>query len=86
MANTKSAAKRSRVSQRRRSVNRSAASKAKTAIRRAVSPKETDDDKTKAESLRKAYSAIDKASKTGAIHKNKAARQKSRLTKAVASK
>lgn len=34
--------------------------------------------------LQKAYSALDKAAKKGVIHKNTAARKKSRLAKAIA--
>ena len=38
------------------------------------------------EKLRAAVSALDKAAKTGRIHKNKANRQKSRLAKLLAAK
>lgn len=36
--------------------------------------------------VQKAYSAIDKAQKRNILHKNAAARKKSRITKAVATK
>lgn len=39
-----------------------------------------------AEALKKAYVALDKAAKINVIHKNKASRLKSRLSKALAAK
>lgn len=79
MAITKSAKKAHRASLRKRVVN----------VRRAKALKETTKDARKemtAESLSKAYQAIDKAAKRGIIKKNAAARKKSRLAKAVAKK
>ncbi|MEO0453658.1 MAG: 30S ribosomal protein S20 [Verrucomicrobiota bacterium] len=86
MANTKSAAKRARVSERRRGINRSATSKARTAVKKVKSSVTEGEQQKATESLPKAYSAIDKAVKLGSIHRNKASRMKSRLSKAVAVK
>jgi len=86
MANSKSAAKRARGSERRRAINRNASSKAKTASKRAKSIQESGDADKGAAAVKSAYSAIDKAVKTGAIHKNKAARMKSRVARPVAAK
>lgn len=79
MAITKSAKKAHRASLRKRVVN----------VRRAKALKETTKDARKemtAESLAKAYQAIDKAAKRGIIKKNAASRKKSRLAKAIAKK
>ncbi len=77
MANTKSAEKRWRQSLKRRMRNRAAISTARTHVRdtlrtmRAGSPDP--------EKLRLAIVALDKAAEKGIIHKNNAARRKSRL-------
>jgi small subunit ribosomal protein S20 len=81
MANTKSAAKRSRQTTRRAGRNRSV----KTHLRRLqkqirVAPERT------ADQIRAAISAIDKAAKSGVIHRNAANRRKARLNKALAAK
>lgn len=79
MAITKSAKKAHRASLRKRVAN----------VRRAKALKETTKDARKAmsaESLSKAFQAIDKAAKRGIIKKNAAARKKSRLAKALAKK
>lgn len=78
----KSAIKRARQSEVRRQRNQ----KAKTAIKkdtRAVL--DTPSAKDVQDKLNTAYSHIDKAVKTGLLHKNTAARRKSRLAKTVAS-
>ena len=79
MAITKSAKKAYRASLKKRVFN----------VRRAKALKETTKDARKemtAESLSKAFQAIDKAAKRGIIKKNAASRKKSRLAKAVAKK
>lgn len=80
MANHKSAKKRIRVSERRRVRNKAALSKMRTLIANVYDAKE----KEKAElNLKEAVSYIDKTVSKGRIHKNTAARNKSKLTKFV---
>jgi small subunit ribosomal protein S20 len=77
LANTKSAEKRWRQSLRRRMRNRAAVSTARTYIRdtvRTIHAGTPDPDK-----LKLAIIALDKAAEKGIIHKNNAARRKSRL-------
>ena len=76
MPNTTSAQKAFRQSLRRRKQNITKKVAIKAALKKTVSVKE----------LPLAYKAIDKAVKTGVIHRNKAARLKSRAAKFVALK
>ena len=80
MANTKSAIKRWHQSIKRRDRNRSRRTAARSAIRKVRESIETPDAAT---SLSGAYSALDRAAKTGAIHTGKADRLKRRLAHAV---
>jgi len=73
MPNTKSAQKAYRQSLRRRARNIQKKTAIKSALKKMSSVKE----------LPLAYKAIDKAVKTGVIHRNKAARVKSQLSKLV---
>jgi small subunit ribosomal protein S20 len=75
----KSAKKKLRVDKRRTKVNRVYRNKLKSAL------KETREKKTK-KSLQGAYRVVDRAAKKKVIHKNKAARIKSRLVKQIKSK
>ncbi len=79
MANTKSSEKRIRSNERRRSRNQMYRSRVKTMIRKAeeliFSGQPSD------EAIRSAMSTLDKAAVKGIIHKNNAARRKSRLAK-----
>ncbi len=79
MANSPQARKRARQSEKRRSHNASLRSLVRTNIKRVISAIETGD----AEQARAAYTAavpvIDRMADKGIIHKNKAARHKSRL-------
>lgn len=84
MANTKSAAKRARQAKRRTTINRIVKSKVKNALKGVLSALETGNKAEAAELATKAQSALDKATKTGQIHKNKAARQKSRIAAKLA--
>jgi len=77
LPHTKSVAKRVRQNEKRRLRNKAVKSYVRTMIKRVL---ESED---KEEALRKAYSALDKAVKKGVIHKNTAARKKSRLAKLV---
>ena len=80
MAHSKSALKRWRQSLVRRDRNRSIKSKTRTTLTRALASI-SDDAATAEESVRAAVSALDKAAQQGIIHKNAAARSKSRLLK-----
>ena len=80
MPNTKSAAKALRVSERRRLRNKSTKSAVKTYVRTAEESI-ADGELNSAEAVRKAISALDKAAEKDIIHKNNAARRKSRLMK-----
>jgi small subunit ribosomal protein S20 len=79
LANIKSAIKRIRSSERRRVRNRTVRSSTRTLLKKArvsinsVSPSE--------ETVQKALIALDRAASKGIIHKNNAARRKSRLMK-----
>jgi small subunit ribosomal protein S20 len=88
MPNTKSAEKRMRQEQKRRMFNRRTKSIIKTAITKArqaiVTP--TTDEQATAAAVRTAVSELDKAAKKGVIHKNNAARRKSRLMKQLNAK
>lgn len=82
MAHHKSALKRIRQNEKRRIYNRRNKKLIKTAIR---SVREADNYETALENFRKAGSVLDKAAVRGIIHKNKAAGQKSKLSKVVLS-
>ena len=79
MANTKSSEKRIRTNERKRERNQMYRSRVKTMLRKAEEaifsgqPSE--------EAIREAMSTLDKAAVKGIIHKNNAARHKSRLVK-----
>ncbi len=80
MAQHKSAEKRSRQSVKRRAANKTTKSEVKTLIKTVRSEK----DKEKASAaLKEASSVLDKLAAKGTIHRNKAANQKSRLTKLI---
>ncbi len=84
MANIKSAIKRNKQSERRRVRNRIYRGKARTFVAKArVAVDQKDAEKAKAATL-EAISALDKAVQKGVIHKNNAARRKSRLMKRLA--
>lgn len=84
MANTKSAEKKARHALRNRERNRGQASKMRTAVKR-LRAAVASGDKAQAESLLKSTAAVvDSTASKGVIHRNAAARTKSRLTKAVA--
>lgn len=80
MANTKSALKMIRVAERRRQRNKAVRSAVKTFISRAnrqAAISSTAEDTM--EAVKRAIVALDKAAEKGIIHKNNAARRKSRL-------
>lgn len=82
MANHKSALKRIRSNEAKRLRNRYQHKTTRTFIKRL---KETTDKSAAEELLPKVTGMIDKLAKNNIIHKNKAANQKSKLTKLVAS-
>ncbi len=81
MAHSKSAKKRIKQNEKRASRNRGYKRRMKTQVKLTVSATPED----KKSTLSKAYSAIDKAAKKRVIHKNTAARKKSRLAGKVLS-
>ena len=84
MANHKSALKRVRQTAKRNEQNRSNRSKLRTQIKKLRSAVAGSDKNLSTELLNPTVSVIDKAVNKGLIHKNTAARYKSRLTKHVA--
>lgn len=80
MPNHKSAEKRMRQSEARRKINRGNRSRLRTTIKNLRGAIGTGDAKQIQELLPKTISTIDKAVQNGALHKNAAARYKSRLT------
>jgi len=83
MANIKSQIKRNRQNETRRVRNQAARSEMKTRVKNAHASAEAGADDS-AEHLRLAIKHIDKAASKGIIHKNTAARKKSRLIKSLA--
>ena len=83
MANHKSAIKRVRQNTKRNEINRSNRSKLRTQIKSLRSALASGDKERGTELLNPTVSLIDKAVNKGLIHKNTAARHKSRLTKHV---
>lgn len=79
MANTKSAIKRIRSSRRKQERNRVFRSRARTFVKKARRLIEEGQFDEAQEVVRQAISALDKAAEKGIIHKNNAARRKSRL-------
>ena len=83
MPNIKSAKKRVRSNAKKQEVNTLVTSSMRTAVKnceKAVKAGNTEEAKTK---LNIALQRVDKACTSGLVHKNKAARLKSRLTKSV---
>ncbi len=84
MANIKSQIKRNKQNEKRRVRNRVYAGRARTFIRKAQLAIEDGSQEQAAEATRLAISALDKAAEKGILHKNNAARRKSRLMKRLA--
>ncbi|ANE41361.1 MULTISPECIES: 30S ribosomal protein S20 [Fervidobacterium] len=84
MPNTKSAAKRVRVSEKRRILNKAYKTSMKNKIKAVLKAIAEGKSVEEVQQLfRVAQSAIDKAARRGAIHKNQASRRKSRLAAKV---
>lgn len=83
MANSAQARKRARQNTKRRGQNASQRSMVRTYIKRVNAAIEQQSYELASEAYTKAVSVIDRMADKGIIHKNKAARHKSRLNKAV---
>jgi small subunit ribosomal protein S20 len=83
MANIKSQKKRNLTNAKARERNKAVKSELKTRVKAAVHTAETGADEA-GDALRLAQKRLDKAVTKGVIHKNQAARRKSRLMKAAA--
>ncbi|HKP54433.1 MAG TPA: 30S ribosomal protein S20 [Chloroflexia bacterium] len=81
MANIKSALKRIRSSERKRMRNKPVRTALKTYVKMANTRVATADIDESADAVVRAISALDKAANKGVIHRNQAARRKSRLMK-----
>ncbi len=79
MANIKSQIKRNRQNDKRRGRNKAIRSEINSRVKNALASAESDDNSE--EALRLAIKKIDKAASKNILHKNTAARKKSRLTK-----
>ncbi|ABR31594.1 30S ribosomal protein S20 [Thermosipho melanesiensis] len=80
MPNIKSAKRRVKISERNRLINKAYKTRMKNSIKKVLLALSEGKTKEEVEQLYKiAQSAIDKAAKIGAVHKNEAARRKSRL-------
>ncbi|HEX2987120.1 MAG TPA: 30S ribosomal protein S20 [Chloroflexota bacterium] len=84
MANTKSAIKMIRVALRRHNRNIPIRSELKTLVKAARADIDAGQIEVAQGDVRKAASALDKAANKGTIHRNAAARRKSRLMKRLA--
>jgi small subunit ribosomal protein S20 len=82
VANIKSQIKRNKQNEKRRQRNQAVRSELKTRVKRATTAAELGADDT-ADLTRAAIKKLDKAAEKGIIHKNQAARRKSRLMKRV---
>jgi small subunit ribosomal protein S20 len=80
MPNTKSAKKRLRQSLERRTRNRAVKSSLKTQIKKVLTAVEGGDSEATGSEFRVAAKKLDQAAAKGIIHRNKAARLKSRLS------
>ncbi|MFT4039222.1 MAG: 30S ribosomal protein S20 [Thermomicrobiales bacterium] len=79
MANSKSSKKRIRVAERRAAHNKPFKTEARTFVKKAEVAIASGDQAAAAEATREAISVLDRVAVKGVIHKNNAARRKSRL-------
>lgn len=84
LANIKSQIKRNRQNLRRRERNKAVRSELKTRARQVRAAADGGDSEAADQALRQAIKSFDKAAAKGVVHKNKAARAKSRLAKKAA--
>lgn len=83
MANHKSALKRAKQNEERRQRNRARKTRMKNVVKAVEQAIATNDKELAMSKLKEAVSIIDKTASKGVIHKNKAARKISRLTRHV---
>jgi len=83
MANIKSAKKRVLIAEKNRLRNVAFKSSIKTAVKKVIEFANAGSQDEMKSALSKAYQLCDKAVSKGILHKNTAARKKSRLTKAI---
>ena len=81
MANIKSQIKRNKQNEKRRLRNRIYAGRARSYVKKARLAIQEGEQENAADATRQAISALDKAAEKGILHKNNAARRKSRLMK-----
>lgn len=84
MANIQSAIKRNRQNEKRRLRNRNVRGKARTQVKKAKEAIQTGDREAAIANVKEAVKSLDRAASKGVIHKNNAARRKSRLFKQLA--
>lgn len=84
MANIKSQIKRNRQNEKRRLRNRHFSGRARTFVKKARLEMAGGDFEEAVKATRLAISALDKAAEKGVLHRNNAARRKSRLMKRLA--
>lgn len=84
MANIKSAIKRNKQNEKRRLRNRVFVGQARTFVKKARTAIETGSEEEARQATLQAISALDKGAEKGVLHKNNAARRKSRLMKRLA--
>jgi small subunit ribosomal protein S20 len=84
LANTPSAEKRNRQTQKRRARNQGVRTRVKSAVKKVRETLERGELAAAQEAFKVAARAIDKASSKGVVHRNTASRKISRLAKAVA--
>ena len=83
MANSKQAAKRARQNQKRRLHNMAMRSKVRTYIKKVTAAIGEGNQEAAASAFREAQPVIDSMANKGILHKNKAARHKARLLRAI---
>lgn len=83
MANSAQARKRARQAEKRRQHNMALRSRMRTFIKKVQTAIETGDKTTAQDAFKEAQPYVDGLVNKGLIHKNKAARHKSRLTSAI---
>lgn len=84
MANIKSAIKRNKQNEKRRLRNRIFRGRARSAVKRARLAIDANEVDSARQAVLEAISALDKAAEKGVLHKNNAARRKSRLMRHLA--
>jgi small subunit ribosomal protein S20 len=84
LANIKSAIKRNKQNEKRRVRNRVYRGRARTYVKKAIAAIDDNEYESARQATVEAISALDKAAEKGVLHKNNAARRKSRLMRRLA--